>query len=46
VPEGKKIVGVKINEKDKVNLILKNKGTFLYYSFGYHYYLVSKQLEV
>jgi hypothetical protein len=46
LPDDKKIVGVKINEKDKVNLILKNKGTFLYYSFGYHYYLVSKQLEV
>jgi hypothetical protein len=46
LPDGKKIVGVKIDEKDKVNLILKNKGTFLYYSFGYHYYLVSKQLEV
>lgn len=46
IPDGKKIVGVKINEKDKVNLILKNKGTFLYYSFGYHYYLVGKQLEV
>lgn len=46
LPDGKKIVGVKINEKDKVNLILKNKGTFLYYSFGYHYYIVSKQLEV
>ena len=46
IPDGKKIVGVKINEKDKLNLILKSKGTFLYYSFGYHYYLVSKQLEV
>jgi len=46
LPDGKKIVGVKIDEKDKVNLILNNKGTFLYYSFGYHYYLVSKQLEV
>jgi hypothetical protein len=46
LPDNKKIVGVKINEKDKVNLILKNKGTFLYYSFGYHYYLINKQLEV
>ena len=46
LPDGKKIVGVKVNEKDRLNLILKNKGTFLYYSFGYHYYLVGKQLEL
>ena len=44
LPDGKKIVGVKTNEK--LNLILKNKGSFLYYSFGYNYYLVSKELEV
>jgi hypothetical protein len=42
----KKIVGVKISEKDKLNQILKNKGTFLYYSLGYQYYVVDKQLEV
>ena len=46
LPDGKKIVGVKTNEKEKLNLILKNKGLFLYYSFGYNYYMVSKQLEV
>jgi hypothetical protein len=45
LPDGKKIVGVKINEKEKLNTILKNRGSFLYYSFGYNYYLVSKQLE-
>lgn len=42
----KKIIGIKISEKDRLNLILKNKGSFLYYSFGFHYYLVDKQLEV
>ena len=46
LPDGKKIVGVKTNEKEKLNLIFKNKGSFLYYSFGYNYYLVNKQLEV
>jgi hypothetical protein len=44
LPSDKKIVGVKISEKDKINSILKNKGQFLYYSFGYQYYLVSKEL--
>jgi hypothetical protein len=42
----KKIVGVKVNEKEKLNHILKNKGIFLYYSFGFQYYSVSKDLEV
>jgi hypothetical protein len=46
MPPNKKIVGLKISEKDKLNLILKNKGTFLYYSFGFQYYIVDKQLEV
>jgi hypothetical protein len=46
MPPNKKIVGLKISEKDKLNLILKNKGTFLYYSFGSQYYIVDKQLEV
>jgi hypothetical protein len=46
LPDGKKIVGIKTNEKDKLNLILKNKGSFVYYSFGYQYYFVNKQLEI
>jgi hypothetical protein len=46
MPPNKKIVGLKISEKDKLNLILKNKGCFLYYSFGFQYYMVDKQLEV
>jgi hypothetical protein len=46
LPSDKKIIGIKIEEKEKLNLILKNKGQFLYYSFGYHYYLVNKQLEI
>lgn len=40
--DGKKIVGIKTNEKEKLNKTLKNKGLFLYYSFGYNYYLVGK----
>jgi hypothetical protein len=46
IADDKKIVGVKISDIDKINIIHKNKGSFLYYSFGYRYYLVSKQLEV
>jgi hypothetical protein len=42
----KKIVGLKVSEKEKINFILKNKGQFLYYSFGFQYYLVGKELEV
>jgi hypothetical protein len=44
LPSDKKIVGVKISEKDKLNNIIKNKGQFLYYSFGFQYYLVNKDL--
>ena len=44
IPKDKKIVGVKINEKEKLNTIIKNKGHFLYYSFGFQYYLISKDL--
>jgi hypothetical protein len=40
IPKDKKIVGVKINERDKINSILKSKGKFLYYSLGYQYYMV------
>ena len=46
LPPNKKIVGLKVSEKDKLNLILKNKGSFLYYSFGFQYYMVDKELEV
>ena len=46
LPEGKKIVGVKEGSKDTTNLILKNKGSFLYYSMGYKYYLIDKHLEI
>lgn len=46
LPNEKKIIGVRVGEKEKLNLILKNKGTFLYYSFGYKYFMVDKQLEL
>ena len=46
ISPNKKIVGVKVSEKEKINQILKSKGSFLYYSFEYQYYLVDKQLEI
>jgi len=45
LPQGKTIVGVKTSEKEKLNLILKSKGSFMYYSLGYQYYLVDKDLD-
>jgi hypothetical protein len=42
LPNDKKIVGVKISEKEKINEILKKKGKFLYYSLGYQYYIVTE----
>ena len=46
IKTNKKIVCLKISEKEKLNKVLKNKGQFLYYSFGFHYYLVDKELNV
>ena len=37
-----KIVGVKVSDQEKINSTLKRKGQFLYYSLGYHYYLVAE----
>ena len=37
-----KIVGVKVSDQEKINSTLKRKGQFLYYSLGYHYYLVTE----
>lgn len=42
LPKDKKIVGVKVSDQEKINSTLKNKGQFLYYSLGYHYYLVTE----
>jgi hypothetical protein len=42
----KKIIGIKLSEKEKLSEVLKHKGQFLYYSFGFHYYLVSKELNL
>jgi len=42
LPKDKKIVGVKVFDQEKINSTLKNKGQFLYYSLGYHYYLVTE----
>jgi len=39
---GKKIVGVKVNNQEEINYINKKKGQFLYYSLGYHYYIVTE----
>jgi hypothetical protein len=45
LPQGKTIVGVKVSEKERINQILKSKGTFMYYSLGHQYYLVDKDLD-
>ena len=37
-----KIVGVKVSDQEKIYSTLKGKGQFLYYSLGYHYYLVTE----
>jgi len=42
LPSDKKIVGVKVSDQEKINSTLKNKGQFMYYSLGYHYYLVTE----
>lgn len=36
----KKIVGVKVDKQEDINVVLKKKGKFLYYSLGYQYYMV------
>lgn len=46
LPLGKKVVGFKTNEKEKINLVLKNKGSFIYYSMGFQYFIVDKSLEI
>lgn len=43
LPEGKKIIGVKLSDREKINETLKKKGKFLYYSLGYQYYIVAEQ---
>lgn len=45
LPQNKMIVGVKVSEKERLNRILKSKGTFMYYSLGYQYYLVDKDFD-
>jgi len=42
LPKEKEIVGVSATSTEKINLVLKKKGQFLYYSLGYQYYLVDK----
>lgn len=42
LPKDKQIVGIKITDKEGINSVLKKKGSFLYYSLGYHYYLTDK----
>jgi len=40
LPKNKKIVGVKVNDQESTNNVLRKKGQFLYYSLGYQYYMV------
>ena len=42
LPKDKQIVGAKADKNSEINPILKAKGTFLYYSLGYSYYMVDK----
>lgn len=39
-PDGKKIVGVKVDNQVDINMVTKKGGKFLYYSLGYQYYMV------
>jgi len=38
--KNQKIVGVKVDNRENLNNVLRKKGQFLYYSLGYHYYMV------
>jgi len=40
LPKDKKIVGVKVDNQENINNVLRQKGKFLYYSLGYQYYMV------
>lgn len=42
LPKNKKIVGVKVNDQESTNNVLRKKGQFLYYSLGYQYYMVTE----
>lgn len=48
-PKGKKVIGLKMDEKDKRFQLgkerEKNRVQTLYYSMGVHYYLVDKDFE-
>jgi len=40
LPKDKKIVGVKVDNQENINNVLRQKGKFLYYSLGHQYYMV------
>mgnify|MGYP003343130031 CR=1 FL=1 len=40
LPKDKKIVGVKVDNQENINDVLRKKGQFLYYSLGHQYYMV------
>ena len=40
LPKGKKIVGVKVDNQENINNVLRKKGQFMYYSLGHQYYMV------
>jgi hypothetical protein len=40
LPKDKKIVGVKVDNQENINNVLRKKGQFLYYSLGHQYYMV------
>jgi hypothetical protein len=40
LPKDKKIVGVKVDNQENINNVLRKKGQFMYYSLGHQYYMV------
>ena len=40
LPNKNKIVGVKVDNQENINNVLRKKGQFLYYSLGHQYYMV------
>jgi hypothetical protein len=40
LPKNKKIVGVKVDNQENINNVLRQKGKFLYYSLCHQYYMV------
>ena len=42
----KKIVQIEFDNQSKHNVILKSQGQFLYYSMGFKFFLVDKDVDI